>query len=79
MSAKDIVLAAAGGGQTTTVIQYVGGKTVAVTPSASANTTISLTDLTGSPSTALQAGDIVIVSYAIASTRDPFIVSNNYL
>ena len=78
MSAKDIVLAAAGGGQTTTVIQYVGGKTVSITPSTSSNTTISLTDLTGSPSTALQAGDIVIVSYAAAYTVRVSIVSNNY-
>ena len=67
MSAKDIVLAAAGGGQTTTAIQYVGGKTVTITPSTSSNTTISLTDLTGSPSPSLQAGDVVVVSYAIAA------------
>ena len=78
MSAKDIVLAAAGGGQTTTAIQYVGGKTVAVTPSASANTTISLTDLTGSPSTALQAGDIVIVSYVVAAIASNGVTSNTY-
>lgn len=80
MSAKDIVLAAAGGGQTTTVIQYVGGKTVSITPSASANTTISLTDLTGSPSTALQAGDIVIVSYVVAAqaSGQAGVTSNTY-
>jgi hypothetical protein len=80
MSAKDIVLAAAGGGQTTTAIQYVGGKTVTITPSSASNTTISLTDLTGSPSTSLQAGDIVIVSYVIASvgTDTPNVTSNTY-
>ena len=81
MSAKDIVLAAAGGGQTTTAIQYVGGKTVSITPSSASNTTISLTDLTGSPSTALQAGDIVIVSYALgvsSSWLNPNVTSNTY-
>lgn len=82
MSAKDIVLAAAGGGQTTTAIQYVGGKTVSITPSGSSNTTISLTDLTGSPNPSLQAGDIVIVSYVIGSGgttyRDPNVASNTY-
>ncbi len=78
MSAKDIVIAAAGGGQTTTATQYVGGKTVSITPSTSSNTTISLTDLTGSPDPTLQAGDIVIVSYAAAYTVRVSIVSNNY-
>lgn len=82
MSAKDIVLAAAGGGQTTTSIQYVGGKTVSITPSTSSNTTISLTDLTGSPSPSLQGGDIVIVSYVIGTSgttyRSPNVTSNTY-
>lgn len=81
MSAKDIVIAAAGG-QTTTATQYVGGKTVSITPSTSSNTTISLTDLTGSPDPTLQAGDIVIVSYVIgtggSSYRSPNVTSNTY-
>jgi len=80
MSAKEIVLAAAGGGQTTTAIQYVGGKTLTITPSSASNTTISLTDLTGSPSPALQLGDVVVVSYVIASTgvETPNVTSNTY-
>jgi hypothetical protein len=80
MSAKDIIIAAAGGGQTTTPIEYVGGKTVTITPSASSNTTISLTDLTGSPDPTLLPGDIVIVSYAIGSPSQtvPTIISNAY-
>jgi hypothetical protein len=81
MSAKDIVIAAAGGGQTTTPIQFVGGKTVSITPSTSSNTTISLTNLTGSPNTALLPGDIVIVSYVIGATTDagnPNVTSNTY-
>lgn len=80
MSVKDIVLAAAGGGQTTTAIQYVGGKTVSITPSTGTNTTISLTDLTGSPNPALQAGDIVIVSYTISlsSSSQANVTSNTY-
>jgi hypothetical protein len=80
MSAKDIVLAAAGGGQITTAIEYVGGKTVSITPSTTSNTTISLTDLTGSPSPSLQAGDIVIVSYTIsvASSSRANVTSSGY-
>jgi hypothetical protein len=81
MSAKDIIIAAAGGGQTTTPIQYVGGKTVSITPSTSSNTTISLTDLTGSPDPTLLPGDIVIVSYVIGSTTGaggPNVTSNTY-
>ena len=78
MSAKDIIIAAAGGGQTTTPIQYVGGKTVTITPSVSSNTTISLTDLTGSPDPTLELGDIVIVSYATANFGSPSPVPNTY-
>lgn len=81
MSAKDIVLAAAGGGQTTTAIQYVGGKTVTIT-APSSDTTISLTNLTGGVSSAPAAGDVVIVSYAIGSGgvgyRSPNVTSNTY-
>jgi hypothetical protein len=82
MSSKDIIIAAAGGGQTTTAIQYVGGKTVTITPSTASNTTISLTDLTGSPDPTLLPGDIVIVSYTISSDgstyRNPNVTSNTY-
>lgn len=80
MSAKDIVIAAAGGGQTTTAIQYVGGKTVTITPSTASNTTISLTDLTGSPDSTLLPGDIVIVSYVIGdgTSGGAGVTSNTY-
>ncbi len=80
MSAKDIVIAAAGGGQTTTAIQYVGGKTVTITPSTASNTTISLTDLTGSPDSTLLPGDIVIVSYVIGDgvSGGAGVTSNTY-
>lgn len=80
MSAKDIIIAAAGGGQTAAAVQYVGGKTVTITPSNSSNTAISLTDLTGSADPTLLSGDIVIVSYAIGSgsADQPTITSNNY-
>lgn len=76
MSAKDIIIAAAGGGQTTTAIEYVGGKTVTITPSASSNTTIFLTDLTGSPDPTLQPGDVVIVSYVIGSGATGYLNPN---
>jgi hypothetical protein len=80
MSAKDIIIAAAGGGQTTTSIEYVGGKTVTITQSTTSNTTISLTDLTGSPDPTLLPGDVVIVSYVIGATSRaaPTITSNAY-
>jgi hypothetical protein len=84
MSSKDIVIAAAGGGQIISPIAYVGGKTVSITPSTSSNTTISLTNLTGSPDPTLLPGDVVIVSYVIgtdddASNPDPKVTSpNNY-
>jgi hypothetical protein len=78
MSSKDIVIAAAGGGQTTAAVQYVGGKTASVTPSASANNTISLTDLTGSPDPTLEPGDIVIVSYAAGNFGSVSIISDGY-
>jgi hypothetical protein len=78
MSAKDIIIAAAGGGQTTSSIQYVGGKTLTITPSTSTNTTISLTNLTGSPDPTLLPGDVVIVSYVIGASsgdQNPRIIS----
>ncbi|WP_066210248.1 MULTISPECIES: DUF2807 domain-containing protein [Sphingomonadales] len=51
-------------------LEYVGGKTAAITASTSTATNVSLTDLSGGLASAPAAGDIVIVGYATCSTID---------
>jgi hypothetical protein len=80
MSAKDIVMAAAGSGQGVTAIRYVGGKTVSI--ATTSTTTISLTDLTGGLSAQPAEGDVVLVFYAIGSSgatnRGPTVTTAGY-
>lgn len=51
-------------------LEYVGGKTAAVTGSTATVTNVSLTDLSGGLASAPAAGDIVIVGYTVAATAD---------